>query len=481
MTIPQALSEAARRHAGRPALIGHRVALTHAELEGCIGRAAADLASRGVRPGDVVGVSMASSPLHLVTLLALARAGACSVHVQPEMPRAAREAMTAQFGVGAVIGEPGGRSRLKADPAWLKPEKAAARADRSTPDAPWRLALSSGTTGLQKAIRVTHAMAAAEAAAWFVCGPLAGDDRFLCHRGLDSNWGLMTALTHLVAGAAVVFPRSLGPEHYVEAIRQHGVTQLIMAPALLHELTRHLPAGGGGLPSVRVALASGSALPPQVVAAALERVSNNIATGYGASELGLVAFAGRDVLQRAPLSVGPLRVGFEAEVVDRSGARVAPGVPGILRFRRAGMAHEYYRNPEATARGYRDGWFYPGDHGRIDAGGLLYIEGRLDDKLNLGGRKVEPLPIERALEEHPAVAEAAAFAAAPGGVARLYAAVVLRSPADEKMLIAHCRARIGAGFTPARVFFARKLPRNEGGKLLRTALARRVRRPAPGS
>lgn len=95
MTIPQALSEAARRYGGRPALIGSALALSHAQLDACVARAAAALRKRGVKPGDTVGVCMQTSPLHLVTLLALGRAGACSVHVWPEHPGSVRDAIAA--------------------------------------------------------------------------------------------------------------------------------------------------------------------------------------------------------------------------------------------------------------------------------------------------------------------------------------------------------------------------------------------------
>jgi long-chain acyl-CoA synthetase len=478
VTIPQALSEAARRYPDRPALLGPQVALTHAELERCIGRAAADLEARGVRPGDVVGVSMETSPLQLVTILAIAHAGACSVHVSSAHPRAVKEALVAQFSVAAVVGDPGTPGIQHADSAWLDPARGASHADRSVSAAPWRLPLSSGTTGLQKAIQVTHQMAVTELTSGVVGKPNASDDRFLCQGGLDSNWGLVTALMHLVAGGTVVFPQSRRLAHYLEAVSRHSITQLIMSPALLREVVEALPAGAGGLPTVRQIMVGGSSPPPQLIAAALERVSPHVVTGYGATELGLVSLAGGEMMLRAPLSAGRLQPGFDAEAVDESGTRLASGATGLLRFRRKGMAREYFRNAEATARFFRDGWFLPGDQGRVDAEGLLFIEGRVDDKLNIDGRKVEPTPIEQALEEHPAVAEAAAFAAAPGGgPARLYAAVVLRAPADEKALIGHCRSRVGAGFTPTRVFIVKKLPRNEAGKLLRAELARRVRRP----
>ncbi|HEX9397977.1 MAG TPA: class I adenylate-forming enzyme family protein [Burkholderiales bacterium] len=476
-SVPQALSETARRHGSRPAILARGLALTHAELDACVARAAAAIAKQGVAPGDIVGVSMATSPLHLVTLLALGRAGACSVHVDPGHPRPVQDALIAQFGIRAAIGEPGTPLALQADPSWLEAGKAPPRDDRPLADAPWRIALSSGTTGLQKAVLFRHARILDYLKLHDRVVPMGTDERFLCHRGLDSNLALNTSLCHLLAGGAVVFPNSRSPGNFIEAIDRYAVTQLALAPSLLRELIEQLPAGGVRFPGLRLLRVGGSGVPVSLVEAAVSRVSPNLALVYGLVEMGLVTFARGDELRRAPGSVGRAVQGIEIQVVDERDAPLPFASAGVLRMRRAGMPQEYFRNPEATARAFRDGWFYPGDRGRIDADGLLYIEGRVDDKLNLDGVKIEPVPIEQALEEYPAVAEAAAFAAAPGGIACLYAAVVLRAPADEKLLIAHCRARIGAGFTPVRIFVVDKLPRNEAGKLLRAELSRRVRRP----
>jgi acyl-coenzyme A synthetase/AMP-(fatty) acid ligase len=238
-----------------------------------------------------------------------------------------------------------------------------------------------------------------------------------------------------------------------------------------------LPARGGALSTVRWLLVAGAAMPPDLFAAARERVTPNLASGYGITEIGIMALADRELLARAPASGGRLLADVEAEVVDAAGERLPRGARGILRFRREHMAREYFRNPQATAKAFRDGWFYPGDLGRIDAEGLVFVEGRLDDELNIGGVKIEPAPIEQALQAHASVVEAAVFAAAPDQAgAALFAAAVVRAPVDEKALIAHCRSRVGPMHTPVRIFFTDKLPRNEAGKLLRAELARRVGR-----
>jgi len=482
LTIPQSLSEAARLHGERPALIAAGLALTHAELDACVARAASSLDRQGVGPGQLVGAALGTSPLHLVTLLALGRLGACAVPVQPEHPQGVKDALAAQFGFSLLIAEPGQPGPIAADPAWLEPGSAPTKESAARADSPWRIGLSSGTTGLQKAVLWTHAQTLAYLNQHNQAIAVGAEHRFLCHRGLSSGLTLNAALCHLLAGGQVVFPDSRSLGHFIEAMDRHAVTQVAMSPALLRDLLEQLPAGAVRFPQLRTLRVAGSALPSPLFEAAISRVTPNLIATYGATELGgMIALADRHLRRRAPGSVGKLAPGVEGEVVGEADEPLPAGTRGALRFRRAGMAKEYFRNPAASAQTFRHGWVYPGDIGRIDTEGLLYVEGRVDDKLNLDGLKIEPAPTERALQEHPAVVEAAVFAAAPDrGPAALFAVAVLRAPVDEKALLAHCRSRVGLMFTPARIFFVDKLPRNDAGKLLRTELARRVmRRPPP--
>jgi acyl-coenzyme A synthetase/AMP-(fatty) acid ligase len=450
------IEAAARKHAKRPALIGAGIELSHARLDACVARAAAALEKQGVKPGDIVGVSMGTSPLHLVTLLAISRAGAGSVHVRPDLPQVEKNAIAKQFEVVTV---------LTGDPSWLEPARAVKHQSKAQPGSPWRIQLSSGTTGLQKAVLVSQRQIAG------FLGQYAGllpRERFLSHRGMDAMFSLNHVMSHLVKGGAVVFPASLSMDHFVEAVDRHKVTGVAMSPAFVADLVARLQRETCRLPGLRYLMVGGSPMRPQLLRTAWQCLTPSIHFGYGSTEIGNLASADPVTLARAPLTAGRLYPWVEAQV----------GKDGELGFRHPFMPTEYHRNPEATAKSFRDGWFFPGDIGRIDPEGLLYIEGRVDDKLNLDGVKVEPAPIERALEEHPAVVEAAAFAAAPDGRSHLYAAAVLRQPVHEKALLEHCRSRLGKTSTPSRVFFVKALPRNEGGKVMRSQLSERVKRKA---
>ena len=129
---------------------------------------------------------------------------------------------------------------------------------------------------------------------------------------------------------------------------------------------------------------------------------------------------------------------------------------GAIRYRGGSVADGYYRDPEESAAAFRDGWYYPGDLGRFDADGFLYLTGRGKDMIIRGGVNIYPAEIEQTLIMHAAVAEAAVvgWPSAERGE-EVAAFVVRKAPVSEAELIAHCRGFAGAVQDPE----GRLLPR----------------------
>ena len=143
----------------------------------------------------------------------------------------------------------------------------------------------------------------------------------------------------------------------------------------------------------------------------------------------------------------------------------------MLRIRSEYAVTEYLNNPQESQKTFRDGWFYPGDFGRLDAANLLSISGRDQSVLNAGGDKINPETIERVVALLSGVVEAAAFAAPNQlGVNEICVAVVSNGPLNERSIIEHCAARLPSGYAPTRVVAVERLPRNEMGKIDRGKL-----------
>ncbi|OGA11080.1 MAG: hypothetical protein A3D95_13695 [Betaproteobacteria bacterium RIFCSPHIGHO2_12_FULL_69_13] len=479
MNITDAIARQARERPDAPALIREENRLTFAELDAGIDAFAARLAAEGLAPGQLVGVAMRTAPIKLIALLALARLGAVSIAIAPGPGAAARQALARRYGVAVLLAarkEHGvkGVPLALVGSGWTRRAKGADRAAASAPyDAPWRIALSSGTTGTPKGILWTHAQTLNYLLLYQTVAPAGPQTRYFCLRDLDAGIGLRECLRHLVAGGAVVFGRTTAAEEFVETANRQGVTHAMISPGILQGIVARITATRAVCPKLVHLGVAGSRLPPPLVAQGRARLTPNVYGVYGASEGGLVALADPKLLASDPECSGRIVPWVEAQAVDERHRPLPDGGEGVLRFRGPTFATGFHLDPEASAQAFRDGWFYPGDAGRI-SGGLLYVQSRIDDLINASGIKVSPAEIERVLEAHPDVLEAAAFGARPeAGLERIYAAVVTRRPVEERALIEHCRVPLGRR-APARIFAVRRLPRSEAGKLLRQELARRV-------
>ncbi|MDP9284331.1 MAG: AMP-binding protein, partial [Actinomycetota bacterium] len=142
----------------------------------------------------------------------------------------------------------------------------------------------------------------------------------------------------------------------------------------------------------------------------------------------------------------------------------------------------YWRNDDATAAAFRDGWLLTGDVAERDVEGDYRILGRLKDMIVSGGENVYPAEVESVLHEHPAVTDAAVVGVQDDRWGEVGAAfVVLGSPVSAEELAEHCRARLARFKVPKSFHVVDELPRNSMGKIQKTELFRSGSvEPTPG-
>ena len=206
-----------------------------------------------------------------------------------------------------------------------------------------------------------------------------------------------------------------------------------------------------------------------------------LTVNYSTTEAGGITQADTQDHAADPDTVGRPMPGVEVLIVDEAGAPLPRGALGRLRVRTPGMLDGYLDDPEATARMFRDGWFQPGDMGRLTPDGRLTFAGRDSEMMVLGIINVFAAEIERAAEGFPGLAECAAFpirSAAVGDIPAL--AVVEAKPGalDTAALLAQCRARLGVR-APRRIVVLDALPRTPAGKLRRDSIAEIAAGDAP--
>ena len=149
---------------------------------------------------------------------------------------------------------------------------------------------------------------------------------------------------------------------------------------------------------------------------------------------------------------------------------------GELLVRGPNVFAGYWRNPDATAAAFRDGWLATGDLAERDDEGDYWIRGRVKELVVSGGENVYPAEIEAVLHEHPAVVEAAVVGVPDDRWGEVCAAyVVARAPLDEDELLHHCRARLARFKVPKSFHLVDTLPRNSLGKVQKDLLGTEVR------
>lgn len=480
MNVAEAIEQRSLEDPHAIALIDGRRLISFAALDRAILQIGSALMREGVAPGDMVAITMGQSALHVATLLALARIGAISVQLRPALPEQARAETAARFGAKFLVAD-AARHALPELPT-VTPEASVFEPGEGAPqrfaaigggEDLWRIALSSGTTGVPKAVAVSHRRLIDSA--WFYASlpETSGGARSLIYIDLNALVAMHAVLRQLIAGRTAVLVPGAEPALFVDAVDRHGVDTCLLSPALLAGLAAAVHGDAPRCRSLRIWV-TGGLLSPVERDRARALVSPHLLTRYGASETGALAVAGPEVHARAPGAVGRMLPWNRAQAVDERNQPLPPGERGLLRFQGAEIPDGYYDDPQASIDAFRDGWFYPGDVGRVTADGLLFVEGRLDEMLNVGGRKVNANDVDAVLLAQPGVVEAAAFVGhAPDGAAVLLAAVVAPERFDEPALIEACRATLGVG--PARVVRVRALPRNAGGKTDRGELSRRAR------
>lgn len=333
---------------------------------------------------------------------------------------------------------------------------------------------TSGTTGAPKlAPHSQHAIAlhARNVAAFFAMpGGVA-----LGALPLYGVLGFMQAMAVLAAGGTLVSVPVYDPIACARAIDSEQVTHFFGSDQMFDAV---LAVPGASLASWRIGgFAEFVGWGARVVAAADQRGIRLVGL-YGSSE-GFSLMAGRHpgapAAQRAGNGGMPVAPGIAFRVCDpESGARLPVGQPGELQLRGYNVLPHYLNNPAATAAAFTpDGWFRSGDLCVDEGGSFLYLA-RLKDSLRLRGYLVDPGEIEAHLAAHPAVAQAQVVGVAqPGQGDAAVAFVILRSPAEEAALLAHCRAGLAAYKQPRRVLAVEEFPANNGPngvKILKTRL-----------
>jgi fatty-acyl-CoA synthase len=333
---------------------------------------------------------------------------------------------------------------------------------------------TSGTTGVPKGAMLSHRMITWNAVNTQISWGLRETDicpmfsPFFHAGGLNV---LTTPLYHL--GGTVLLLGGSDPGEILDVIGRERCTLVFAVPTVFQMMREHPGFASADFSSVRFCISGGSSCPLPLIRAYADR-GVEFRQGYGLTEVGVNCFslAPEDALRKVG-SVGRPVFHSRARLVDDEDHDVAAGAVGELALAGPHVCSGYWGRPEATAEGYRDGWWHTGDLARRDEEGYYFIVGRKKDMYKTGGENVYPAEVEAVLATHPGIAEVAVLGQPDPRWGEVgLAVVVLWQPGalSAEEVIAFCDDKLARFKIPRRVVFSGPLPRNAMGKVVKSAL-----------
>ena len=458
-------------HASAPALTEVETdrSVTYAQLHREVLALAATLRHRGIGPGDCVGVQLPNGIDFAVTFLALVHVGASASLLGTSLTAGERDHLCDLAGASVLFDAP----IVPTAPAELTECPA-------EPDDVAAVAFSSGTTGLPKAVELTHRN---------LCANMVQFSTALRASGIGAGTPTLAPLPFAhIYGLNTLLLSSLYARHhihtmagfdlsvFIEAQREHRIELGFIAPPIALALSRHPEATAEAFADSRFMVCGAAPLDAALANTVEKRLGTVILQGYGTTETSPVTHVGIAGKSK-PGSIGFAVPNTQFRIVDlRDGHDVAPGEPGEMLIRGPQVMRGYRNDPEATRTTLADGWLHTGDIVTLAEDGTVYIVDRAKEVIKYKGFHVAPAELEALLRTHPAVADVAVVRhivrthGVDCEVPRACIVVAEGATLGREEIMAWVAERV-AGYKKIReVTFTDHIPRNAAGKILRREL-----------
>jgi acyl-CoA synthetase (AMP-forming)/AMP-acid ligase II len=445
--------------------------LTYREFWDRAARVAGGLHAQGVQRGDRVAIQLPNGTDWCLAFFGTQMAGAVAVPVNTRFSETEVEYVVSDSGSKYTF--IAGNALPAGDPYCIEDLR---RHDLAA------IFYTSGTTGFPKGAMTTHECFLSNIETCHRCAPIPKDGSYrtlisvpLFHvTGCNSQ--LLVAARN--GGSCAIMP-AFDIQEFLRAIECERISALISVPAIFWYALNQPNFARVDRDAVRWVMYGGAPTAPDLVARIIDAFPNaRVSNSYGLSETSSVS----TYLPFEYSLTRPESVGLAAPVIDLR-LHEAEGGAGELLIRGPNVVAGYWNKPEATAATFVDGWLHTGDLARIDEDGFVQIVDRKKDMVNRGGEKVYSVEVEHALAAHPAVFESAVLGVPDPMMGEKVGAVVVLKPG--------CQAEPGeiCGFLGNRiadfkvpqymVLLDTPLPRNPGGKILKSRLRKEIDWGAP--
>jgi len=495
--------QAVERNPNALAIVDGDVELTYSQWYAQIGRVAAGLRSIGIERGDRLIVVLQNrwemATLHWACQFSgivivpvnwrakaeeldhtIADAGARVVIYEPASADAVNASEAARtvmrIGLDRADGATCSFDALLAKPeqetATLALQPAASADDYSV------MLYTSGTTGLAKGVPRRHRHERAAALAHVAQNLYRRGERTLGVMPLYHTMGVRSLLAMAMVDGVFVCVRRWNASFALHAIAKYGITCLYLVPTLYHDLLAAPEFAQTDIASITKLGFAGAPMNDGLLKRCAAAFRPELFVNhYGSSEV--YTFSVDQDATRKPGSAGRAGLNTRLRVIDLDAsspdafARTEAEGQIIVELAGDEAFEGYWKRPDADAKAIREGWYFTGDMGYLDADGDLYVTGRVDDMIISGGENISPVDIESILSLHPAVDEVAVVGLKDERWGQKVVAFIKRSCAvDAKALDEFCRTSDLVNFKrPREYIFVDAIPKSPVGKILRRKLS----------
>ena len=495
LSLATILETSARDRPDKTAIVQGPARVSYREFDARAQAVAADLAGRGIGPGDIVALVCPNVPAFAAFYFGVLKTGATVLPVsillkRDEMAYLLNDSRakalvchegSAELPLGAV-----GRAAFGDAPAcehFIEAAAPVAEASFDTvqcsPDDTAVVLYTSGTTGRPKGAMLTHSNLLMNAQLCVDLGEVRMSDVVLVALPLFHVFGqVVQMLAAFRKAATMVLAPRFEPGLCLGLMESEKVTLFSGVPTMLWALLTYPDAEKHDLAAIastlRQVTVGGASTPVEILRGFEAKFDVTVLEGYGLSETSPgVSFNQLD-RERKVGSVGLPVWGVEVRVVDPEDNPVPVGEPGEVVVRGHCVMKGYLGRPEETAEALRGGWFHTGDIGRFDEDGYLYIVDRLKEMIIRGGFNVYPREVEELLVTHPEVSLAAVMGVPDeqyGEEIKAFIVPVAGAAPDPDAIIGWARERLAGYKYPRIVELRESLPLNATGKIMKRDLS----------
>ncbi|WP_207537893.1 class I adenylate-forming enzyme family protein [Sabulicella rubraurantiaca] len=351
---------------------------------------------------------------------------------------------------------------------------------RQPADAVMRMAFTSGTTGNPKGVMHSHETTLPAARILNGDLGLGAEDRMMIWLPLGLNWGYLTLVQSIMAGATAVLLERFSAAPALSLLASERCTYVPTAPASLTAVLALPQMHEADLSALRLVVSGGASAPVETIRAWRKAAPGHFLELYGMLEDGFHTYTrpGDDPEEVAG-SVGRVASHMGLRLLDPKGRDVPAGSEGEICAEGPSVHLGYHANPKANEESFtEDGWFRTGDLGFIDGRGNLRISGRVKEMINRGGKKFFPREVEEVLYTHPAILFCAIVGLPDARLGERACLCLVPRDGHAAPTLEEVIAFLGDGFAtyklPERLVVMRELPFTPTGKIQRHKLAKAI-------